>query len=175
MASRAHAHQRYDPFFCKHTHTHTHTRKAHTHTPKPPNTNSRGSKIRSPSSTPSTPTTTDGSTRGPQTAAPPPRRRAAGRTEAALAALSAARRLHASLAHLHCPSAPSAICIKPYTPRSLNKFENCINSKQVARSAEKATKGPCRSPERGCLHDSLRPAGSFPLFPMSSLDMSKTQ
>merc|ERR1740130_822494 len=52
--------------------THTHTRKAHTHTPKPPNTNSRGSKIRSPSSTPSTPTTTDGSTRGPQTAAPPP-------------------------------------------------------------------------------------------------------
>lgn len=173
MASRAHAHQRYDPFFCKHTHTHT--RKAHTHTPKPPNTNSRGSKIRSPSSTPSTPTTTDGSTRGPQTAAPPPRRRAAGRTEAALAALSAARRLHASLAHLHCPSAPSAICIKPYTPRSLNKFENCINSKQVARSAEKATKGPCRSPERGCLHDSLRPAGSFPLFPMSSLDMSKTQ
>jgi len=81
MASRAHAHQRHDPFFCKHTHTHT--RKAHTHTPEPPNTNSRGSKIRSPSSTPSTPTTTDGSTRGPQTAAPPPRRRAAGRTETA--------------------------------------------------------------------------------------------
>ena len=32
---------------------------------------------------PSPPATTDGSTRGPQTAAPPPRRRAAGRTETA--------------------------------------------------------------------------------------------
>ena len=70
-------------FFFFFLHAHTQTKSTHAHAQTTQHKLSRGSKNRSTSSTSTTPATTDGSTRGPQTAAPPPRRRAAGRTETA--------------------------------------------------------------------------------------------
>ena len=68
-------------FFFFFLHANTQTKSTHAHAQTTQHKLSRGSKNRSTSSTSTTPATTDGSTRGPHTAAPPPRRRAAGRPE----------------------------------------------------------------------------------------------